>query len=270
MANQINYYEVLGVSRSASRSEIRNAYRRLAKERHPDHAGGSESEFSRLQEAHAVLSDPNRRSQHDQDLDLAHAADQLAGLDFGSLEDELSQKRRERESPGGGGSTLGERLRNRFRRKEPEYEDREGRGRSRRPRREGRWYSPQDLDPEPVTWQTAIFSFVGAFLAFIVVGQIGLWATGANVPPGFASPWVLALGPFMWLLYTLAGLFTAYFAYRAAGWAGVAVVFVAALIVGGSGGPGGLVRFTTVGIVMLLAVIYLGTRRNRAAWRDRR
>ena len=47
-------------------------------------------------------------------------------------------------------------------------------------------------------------------------------------------------------------------------------VFVAALIVGGSGGPDGLVRFTTVGIVVLLAVIYLGTRRNRAAWRDRR
>ena len=140
MAKQINYYEVLGVSRSASRSEIRNAYRRLAKERHPDHAGGSESEFSRLQEAHAVLSDPNRRSQHDQDLDLAHAADQLAGLDFGSLEDELSQKRRERESPGGDGSTLGERLRNRFRRKEPEYEARAGRGRSRGPRRAGRWY----------------------------------------------------------------------------------------------------------------------------------
>src|ERR687898_858887 len=130
MSDQINYYEVLGVPRSASRSEIRNAYRRLAKERHPDHAGGSETEFSRLQEAHAVLSDPNRRSQHDQDLDLAHAADQLAG---------------------------------------------------------------QDFDPEPVTWRTAIFSFVGAFLAFIVVGQIGLWATGANVPPGFASPWVLAL-----------------------------------------------------------------------------
>jgi molecular chaperone DnaJ len=81
---------------------------------------------------------------------------------------------------------------------------------------------------------------------------------------------VLALGPFMWLLYTLAGLFTAYFAYRAAGWAGVAVVFVATLIVGGSGGPAGLVRFTTLGIVMLLVVIYLGTRRNRAAWRDRR
>src|SRR5215208_4826956 len=59
MADQINYYEVLGVSRNASQSEIRNAYRRLAKERHPDHAGGNEAEFSRLQEAHAVLSDPN-------------------------------------------------------------------------------------------------------------------------------------------------------------------------------------------------------------------
>ena len=94
MADQINYYEVLGVSRNASQSEIRNAYRRLAKERHPDHAGGNEAEFSRLQEAHAVLSDPNRRRKHDQDLDLAHAADQLASLDFGSLDDELSQKRR--------------------------------------------------------------------------------------------------------------------------------------------------------------------------------
>ncbi len=120
MAEQINYYKVLGVPRNASRSEIKNAYRTLAKERHPDHAGGSETEFSRLQEAHAVLSDANRREQHDQDLDLAHAADQLAGLNFDSLDDELSEKRRERESRGSGegsGPSLGERLRGRFRRR---------------------------------------------------------------------------------------------------------------------------------------------------------
>ncbi|HZY57743.1 MAG TPA: DnaJ domain-containing protein, partial [Rubrobacteraceae bacterium] len=100
MADQINYYEVLDVPRNASQSEIKNAYRKLAKERHPDHAGGSEAEFSRLQEAHAVLSDPNRRRQHDEALDLAHAADQLAGVidvDWSTLEDELSQKRHERE-----------------------------------------------------------------------------------------------------------------------------------------------------------------------------
>src|ERR687889_992625 len=118
MAEQINYYEVLGVSRNASRSEIKNAYRRLAKDRHPDRPGGSETEFSRLQEAHAVLSDPNRRRRHDEALDLAHAADQLAALnlDFDSLDDEVSQKRRERESQSESGPSLGQRLRNRFRR----------------------------------------------------------------------------------------------------------------------------------------------------------
>src|SRR5918992_5707311 len=122
MADQVNYYEVLGVSREASQEEIRNAYRRLAKERHPDHPSGSAEEFSLLQEAHAVLSDPNRRRRHDEALDLAHAADQLAGVidvDWDKLEDELSQKHREREPRGGGGRPgIGERLRNRFRREE--------------------------------------------------------------------------------------------------------------------------------------------------------
>src|ERR687894_1032259 len=115
MADQINYYDVLGVPREASQEEIRTAYRKLAKDRHPDLEGGSTQEFSLLQEAHAVLSDPNRRRQHDEALDLAHAAAQLAGLDFGSMEDELSARRQERES---GGPGLGERLRGRFRRKE--------------------------------------------------------------------------------------------------------------------------------------------------------
>src|ERR687883_1677757 len=105
MADQINYYEVLGVPREASQEEIRTAYRRLAKVRHPDHPSGSAQEFSLLQEAYAVLSDPNRRRLHDEALDLAHAADQLSGLDFGSLEDELSARRQERET----GPTLGER-----------------------------------------------------------------------------------------------------------------------------------------------------------------
>ncbi|MDQ3912393.1 MAG: DnaJ domain-containing protein [Actinomycetota bacterium] len=269
MAKQINYYEVLGISRNASQSEIRNAYRKLAKERHPDHAGGSEAEFSRLQEAHHILSDPDRRRQHDEALDLAHAADQLASLrlDFGSLDDEVTQKRREREARGGGPS-LGERLRNRFRRKETEPVDR-GQGRYRSPqRREARWYEPQDFDPEPVNWKTGALSFLGAFVAFIVVGQIGLWATGV-VNPGVVAD-IGALAPFLPILYSFVGLVAAYFAYRSAGWAGIALVFVAALVVGGSGGPPRFVQFSTVGIGLLLVVIYLGTRRNRAAWRDRR
>src|SRR5829696_5911085 len=122
MAEQVNYYEVLGVPREASQEEIRNAYRRLAKDRHPDRTGGSTEEFSLLQEAHAVLSDPNRRRTHDEALDLAHAADQLSGLDFGSLEDELAARRQERESSG---PPLGERLRGRFSRKEKPSRGRE-------------------------------------------------------------------------------------------------------------------------------------------------
>ena len=273
MADQINYYEVLGVPREASQAEIRNAYRNLAKERHPDHPGGSAEEFSRLQEANAVLSDPNRRKQHDEALDLAHAADQLAGLnlDFGSVEDELSAKRRERES---GGPSLGERLRGRFgRREEDPYESlrREARdsGRGRRTRgrydvSEARWYEPHRFDPEPVTLKSGAITFVAAFLAFIAIGQIGMWATGAVDPGPFGFFKVLA--PFMLILYSLVGLVVAYFAFRTAGYAALALTFVAALVVGGQG-PDGLLQFVTVGIIVILVMVYLGNRRESAARR---
>ena len=277
MADQINYYDVLGVSREASQSEIRNAYRSLAKERHPDHPGGSAEEFSLLQEANAVLSDPNRRRQHDEALDLAHAADQLAGLnfDFDSAEDELSAKRRERESSG---PSLGERLRGRFGRKEEDpYEQlrREaqgsGRGSGSRIRgryevREARWYEPQDFDPEPVTLKSGAVIFVAAFLAFLVVGQLGLWASEA-VESGALFAWTRALDPFMPVIYTLVGLVAAYFAYRAAGYWALALVFVAALVVGGQSRGENLLQFVTVGIVVLLVVIYLGNRRDSNARR---
>lgn len=275
MADQINYYEVLGVPREASQTEIRNAYRTLAKQRHPDYPGGSAEEFSLLQEANAVLSDPDRRRKHDEALDLAHAADQLAGLnlDFGPAEDELSAKRRERES---GGPSLGERLRGRFGRKEedpyesPRREARDsGREGGRRTRgrydvSEARWYEPHRFDPEPVTLKSGALSFVAAFLAFIAIGQIGRWATGLDDPGIFG--FVAYLDPFMPILYSLVGLVVAYFTFRAAGYAALALVFVAALVVGGQG-PEGLLQFTTVGIIILLVVVYLGNRRESAARR---
>jgi molecular chaperone DnaJ len=264
MADQINYYQVLGVSREASQEEIRAAYRTLAKNRHPDRAGGSTEEFSLLQEAYAVLSDPNRRRQHDEALDLAHAADQLAGLnlDFDSMEDELAARRQQRES---GGPSLGERLRGRFGRKEKPPEAPTS-GRSRRRGgyeiREARWYEPHDFDPEPITWRTGAISFVAAFLAFIAVGQLGLWATGLAEPGPLT--WTRALAPYMPILYTLVGLVAAYFAYRAAGYVAVGLVFLSALVIGGQGGPDGLLQFATLGIIILLVVIWLGNRRDRA------
>ena len=266
MAKTTNYYEVLGVRREASQAEIRNAYRNLAKTLHPDHPGGSAEKFSRIQEANAILSDPDRRREHDEELDLAHAADQLAGLnfDFDGAEDELSSRRRARES---GGPSLGERFKGRFGRKEGSSGRDSGRDTRTRTRgrydiSEARWYEPHRLDPEPVTLKSGAVSFVGAFLAFIVVGQIGLWAQGEN--PGVFA-FLMALDPFMFILYTLVGLVAGYLAYRAAGWAGLGLVFVAALVVGGQGEPVGLLQFVTAGIIVLLVVIWLGNRRDAAA-----
>jgi hypothetical protein len=264
MAKTTNYYEVLGVPREASQAEIRNAYRNLAKSLHPDHPGGSAEKFSRLQEANTVLSDPDRRREHDEALDLAHAADQLAGLnfDFDGAEDELSSRRRAREP---GGPSLGERFKGRFGRKEGSSgggSGRDTRTRGRYDVSEARWYEPHRLDPEPVSLRSGAVSFVGAFLAFIVVGQIGLWAQGEN--PGVFA-FLMALDPFMFILYTLVGLVAGYLAYRAAGWAGLGLVFVAALVVGGQGQPESLLRFATLGIILLLVVIWLGNRRDAAA-----
>jgi curved DNA-binding protein len=62
-----DYYETLGVPRDASNEDIRRAYRRLAREYHPDvnKDPGAEDRFKEVSEAHAVLSDPDKRAQYD-------------------------------------------------------------------------------------------------------------------------------------------------------------------------------------------------------------
>jgi curved DNA-binding protein len=62
-----DYYETLGVPRDASSEDIRRAYRRLAREYHPDvnKDPGAEDRFKEVSEAHAVLSDPEKRAQYD-------------------------------------------------------------------------------------------------------------------------------------------------------------------------------------------------------------
>ena len=69
-----DYYEVLGVERSADEAAIKKAYRALAKKYHPDANPGDETaekKFKEASEAYAILSDPEKRSQYDQ---YGHAA----------------------------------------------------------------------------------------------------------------------------------------------------------------------------------------------------
>lgn len=74
MADKRDYYEVLGVSKTASDSEIKSAYRKLAKKYHPDMNPGdkeAEAKFKEASEAYSVLSDSEKRQQYDQ---FGHAA----------------------------------------------------------------------------------------------------------------------------------------------------------------------------------------------------
>ena len=82
-----DYYEVLGVSRSATQKEISSAFRKLARQHHPDLNAGdkqAETRFKELSEAHEVLSDTKKRKLYDE-FGENWASAQAAGVDPGAV-----------------------------------------------------------------------------------------------------------------------------------------------------------------------------------------
>ena len=84
MASKRDFYEVLGIKKGASQSEIKKAYRKMAKKYHPDTNAGDEAaaeKFKEVSEAYSVLNDPEKKKLYDQ---FGHAAFDGSGQPGGS------------------------------------------------------------------------------------------------------------------------------------------------------------------------------------------
>ena len=80
-----DYYEVLGLDRSADEKALKNAFRRLARKYHPDRSDEDDAEdrFKEIQEAYAVLSDPQKRAQYDR---FGHDGPGMSGFGSGGID----------------------------------------------------------------------------------------------------------------------------------------------------------------------------------------
>ena len=92
MAEKRDYYEVLGVQKNAPKDQIKDAYRKLAMQFHPDRNkdAGAEDKFKEISEAYAVLSDDQKRQQYDNlghpDFDQRYTSEDIfRGADFDSV-----------------------------------------------------------------------------------------------------------------------------------------------------------------------------------------
>ncbi|MDP3955744.1 MAG: molecular chaperone DnaJ [bacterium] len=87
-----NYYDVLGVERSASKDDIKKAFRKLAHKFHPDKSDGDESRFKEVNEAYQILSDDKKRAEYDSygrvfgDMGGGAGQQGFGGFDFSNVD----------------------------------------------------------------------------------------------------------------------------------------------------------------------------------------
>jgi len=80
-------YEILGVDKSASDSDIKKAYRKLAKQNHPDKVEGNEEKFKEIADAYDTLSNPQKKAQYDNRR--TNPFGDFGGGDFGNMFEDL-------------------------------------------------------------------------------------------------------------------------------------------------------------------------------------
>src|SRR2546423_1730641 len=88
MASRPDYYKILGVAKNASEEEIKKAYRKLARQYHPDRNQGdkrAEERFKEVSQAHDVLSDPDKRKAYDRGSGPLGGFGMPGGVDPGSF-----------------------------------------------------------------------------------------------------------------------------------------------------------------------------------------
>lgn len=96
-----DYYEILGVKRDSTQDDIKTAYRKLAKEYHPDMTGGnpdSEKRFKEVAEAYEILSSPQRRSGYDNSRAFGGGLNSVFGDMFGFMFNQEGSNRRQQQS----------------------------------------------------------------------------------------------------------------------------------------------------------------------------
>ena len=95
----MDYYNILGVDRNASESDLKKAYKKLSMQHHPDRTGGSDTKFKQVNEAYSTLKDPQKRQQYDNPQPQGFGPNGFQGMGgfediFGSM---FGQQQRQRQ-----------------------------------------------------------------------------------------------------------------------------------------------------------------------------
>jgi DnaJ-class molecular chaperone len=88
-----SYFAILGISSGSTADEVRSAYRRLAKEYHPDHYSGSSDRFRDIQEAYSVLGNNRRRREYEQNIRKATPKKSFRSTDYPEPEPLIPEQR---------------------------------------------------------------------------------------------------------------------------------------------------------------------------------